>query len=963
MGEFAGAMPSIRLGNERHATGETYMSAHPRNLSTAGPRPALEPRRWLGLRTAILASVLTFVACDSGTGPAGPSSTADVNFTVNFVASPPALASITVTLSGAGLPTVTIGLNPLAGTDNRTWTGGPVTITAGTYNADIQGRNAGGLVTYRGSGSITLGAGTSRTFVFVLVCVSDACRPETGTVTVLVLAPQLEVEPNDAASTATSLATFSLFDGQLQMGAATGVITTGGDADYFTLFLRSVEGGDTIVVRVYAERFGSTLDATAALYDPGGTQLAEADDVVGRDPEIVFTVPLSTGVLTGTYQVRLGGSGASTTGGYTTVVYACKSGRAHNVSCREPWGSPAEFNSLTISGVGTGSGRVASQPMGIDCTIARGTVNEPGCGGLFDRGIVVTLSVTLWTGSIVTGWNGTGNNCSGHSCQVTLDQARDVTIDLGGLAGDLNGDGLVDQTDLNQLLADWGRTDTPPSDINRDEIVDGRDLGILLANWTAPAVTTTVASSVTSTSAALNGMVNPGGSATAVWFEWGTDPSPTALALNPTPSQPVASSTSDVPVSAGVSGLTAGTTYYFRAAASNSGGTAKGQILSFTTPPPGVGWQFTPRNALEVIRSSPAVAPGGTIYVATLFTGTLGGNDNLYALNPDGTEKWAAPFPAGGTSSPAVASDGAIILGARNGNVYAIGPDGTEQCHAELGDPPSSPALGDDGTIYVATNSPVFAHRLHAINPADCQPRWTVSRYNYIGLGFASSPAVVAGTIYIAHTGNGNLYAINAADGSERWAFGTGQNPWSSPAVGADGTIYVGAGSAVYAVTPGGQLKWSAPSPTAENVNTSPTIGTDGTIYVGDNSGALYAVDPLNGARRWVFGGGSGPIKSSPTLGDGGALYFGSAFGTVFAIDAAGNRRWSFPVQTASAGEIHSSPAVGADGNIYIGSGNILYAIPSESRALAPSSWPKFRHDNENTGRLPAVGASAVSQR
>jgi len=56
----------------------------------------------------------------------------------------------------------------------------------------------------------------------------------------------------------------------------------------------------------------------------------------------------------------------------------------------------------------------------------------------------------------------------------------------------------------------------------------------------------------------------------------------------------------------------------------------------------------------------------------------------------------------------------------------------------------------------------------------------------------------------------------------------------SSPAIGADGTIYVGSNNnRLYAITPGGTLKWSFT--TGGPVLSSPAIGADGTILVGSN--------------------------------------------------------------------------------------------------------------------------------
>jgi outer membrane protein assembly factor BamB len=63
----------------------------------------------------------------------------------------------------------------------------------------------------------------------------------------------------------------------------------------------------------------------------------------------------------------------------------------------------------------------------------------------------------------------------------------------------------------------------------------------------------------------------------------------------------------------------------------------------------------------------------------------------------------------------------------------------------------------------------------------------------------------------------------------------------SSPAIGADGTIYFGSGDFnLYALTDGGQdavaEKWAFEAGPIET--SSPAIGADGTIYIGSNDGA-----------------------------------------------------------------------------------------------------------------------------
>lgn len=57
------------------------------------------------------------------------------------------------------------------------------------------------------------------------------------------------------------------------------------------------------------------------------------------------------------------------------------------------------------------------------------------------------------------------------------------TIDpIEGIEGDLDGDGLVDGTDLARLLGSWGTTNEQ-ADIDGSGTVDGADLARLLANW------------------------------------------------------------------------------------------------------------------------------------------------------------------------------------------------------------------------------------------------------------------------------------------------------------------------------------------------------------------------------------------------------------------------------------------------------------------------------------------------
>jgi VWFA-related protein len=103
----------------------------------------------------------------------------------------------------------------------------------------------------------------------------------------------------------------------------------------------------------------------------------------------------------------------------------------------------------------------------------------------------------------------------------------------------------------------------------------------------APTVTTLAATSVGTITATVNGDVTANGLPTNAWFEYGSDPTLAPSSYSSTPSQSVGSSTTSQLVSATLTGLTAGTTYYYRIVASNSSGTTKGSIhiLTSSTPP------------------------------------------------------------------------------------------------------------------------------------------------------------------------------------------------------------------------------------------------------------------------------------------------------------------------------------------------------------------------------------------
>ncbi|MDC0219454.1 PQQ-binding-like beta-propeller repeat protein, partial [Verrucomicrobia bacterium] len=63
---------------------------------------------------------------------------------------------------------------------------------------------------------------------------------------------------------------------------------------------------------------------------------------------------------------------------------------------------------------------------------------------------------------------------------------------------------------------------------------------------------------------------------------------------------------------------------------------------------------------------------------------------------------------------------------------------------------------------------------------------------------------------------------------------------------------------------------------TGGNVSSSPAIGPDGTVYVGSNDNKLYAINGKSGVKLWEFETG-GTVYSSPAIGSDGTVYVGSA--------------------------------------------------------------------------------------
>jgi hypothetical protein len=138
--------------------------------------------------------------------------------------------------------------------------------------------------------------------------------------------------------------------------------------------------------------------------------------------------------------------------------------------------------------------------------------------------------------------------------------------------------------------------------------------------------------------------------------------------------------------------------------------------------------------------------------------------------------------------------------------------------------------------------------------------------------------------------------------------------------------------------------------PTGEAVRSSPAVGSDGTVYIGSFNDYLYALDTSNGAQKWKFQAGSN-VQSPIAIDGNNHIYFGSDDDKVYALYADGSVKWSF----TTGGDVRGKPLVLPDGVVYTGSYDFrLYAINQFAN-------PKNYRDRLITYSSGSVGGVPVS--
>ncbi len=327
------------------------------------------------------------------------------------------------------------------------------------------------------------------------------------------------------------------------------------------------------------------------------------------------------------------------------------------------------------------------------------------------------------------------------------------------------------------------------------------------------------------------------------------------------------------------------------------------------------------------------IGEDGTIYFAAAeYPGT---NSGYFAVDPSGFVKWSLPLTGYdlGYGCPAIGSDGSIyVLGdslwaiedcVTSGNIkWCIPmPDGGSQAPI---------LMGNDGTIYILDGS-----QLKAILPDGTQ-KWQA--YYPCDGASGSAMSLTGDTLYTPSLDPGNPTALmfaaaDAETGNSLWYTYLGQAPTilsaSSPAVGADGTIYftINNDVEVIAFSPDGDILWSYEIPNGENMWASPVIGPDGTIYQTATcidypvyADSLFAINP-DGTSKWTCQLPGDPTFNSPAIDANGIIYVSvstpsdpNKIDAVCAINPDGTMKWTCPLDD----HCFCSPSISANATLHV---------------------------------------------
>lgn len=259
------------------------------------------------------------------------------------------------------------------------------------------------------------------------------------------------------------------------------------------------------------------------------------------------------------------------------------------------------------------------------------------------------------------------------------------------------------------------------------------------------------------------------------------------------------------------------------------------------------------------------VAPDGTIYQC-VRNATI---NNVYAINPNGTQKWAVKLDAAVGAFPALSADGVLYCLTNKSTLYALdASSGVIKWQQSLdGATGSAVAIDKAGNVYAGTNAAIYAFKPNK------DQIWKLEEVNVT----EQATFALKDQMLYAALKNGGLVAVDMTNGTKKWTYPTTKGDAYFPIVDKNGNIYFTekGSQTVHAVNASGSKIWE--KNVGNNLNYSGgALSTDGIFYVGTQSNnKVLGLDTANG--NIVFEETVGQqVMAAVTIGPDKRLYCGT---------------------------------------------------------------------------------------
>ena len=231
------------------------------------------------------------------------------------------------------------------------------------------------------------------------------------------------------------------------------------------------------------------------------------------------------------------------------------------------------------------------------------------------------------------------------------------------------------------------------------------------------------------------------------------------------------------------------------------------------------------------------VAPDGTIYQC-VRNATI---NNVYAINPNGTQKWAVKLDAAIGAFPALSADGVLYCLTNKSTLYALdASSGAIKWQQSLdGATGSAVAIDKAGNVYAGTSAAIYSFKPNK------EQNWKLEEVNVTEQAtFALKDQVLYATLK-----NGGLIAVDMTNGTKKWTYPTTKGDAYFPIADKNGNVYFTekGSQTVHAVNASGSKIWE--KNVGNNLNYSGgALSTDGILYIGTQSNnKVLGLDITNG--------------------------------------------------------------------------------------------------------------------